>query len=128
MKIWVPLLTSIAVAAITVGCMIGPGTSSSSSAGGGGGGGSSSCDHRNDCASCAYCALNGPCASLLATCQNNAACAGIDQCIAGCGPGPDCRDTCYAANPGGTSDYDAVSQCLYCQQCPSDCPGVITCP
>lgn len=113
----------LAAAGLTAGCVV-PLENQTSS---GSDGGAKLCDGRNDCNSCASCALNGPCASLFNQCMADADCTGVDQCVGLCGTDAACKDQCYANNPAGAGLYGEVTGCLYCDQCPSDCPGVQSC-
>lgn len=97
-------------------------------AAGAGAGGAPVCDDRDACSVCASCALNGPCSFVFNTCQQDPSCVGIDECIGLCGSDLTCKQQCYDANPAGVNNYEAVTICLYCHECPHDCPDVRVCP
>jgi len=92
---------------------------------GGGGGGSkpSDCDGKDDCQQCITCANDDACRDLLARCQDNAACLGLDQCIQLCNGMVQCEDDCYAGNGQGIDDYVALATCVFCDTCSRDCAG-----
>jgi len=92
-----------------------------------GGGGAAVCDGKDSCNECTLCANQNPCASAMNACQQNSACTGLDQCIAICGSDVSCKNDCYNNNPGGLPLYNAWASCLYCDECPSDCAGYMTC-
>jgi hypothetical protein len=119
--LWIPLVL-VTLALATGGGCASTGTNSTSGAGGG-----SVCDGKGDCNACLQCADSNPCSSLLSSCNNNAACAGILQCMQNCGGGAVCKDQCIADNPSGASLFNAYFNCDYCEQCPSDCSGFTTC-
>ena len=91
--------------------------------GGGGGTSSSSCDGKDNCNQCVLCANDDACRSLLAACQDNSACLGLDQCLQLCSGMVQCEDDCFAGNSQGISDYVALAECVFCDTCPQDCPG-----
>jgi hypothetical protein len=101
---------------LALGCVT-PGGSGAA----GGGSGQHECDNRDDCGSCSSCALNGPCSEAYTACQQSSACNGVDQCMGLCGFNDTCRQQCYSSNPEGASQYEAVLQCAYCNECPGDC-------
>jgi hypothetical protein len=92
-----------------------------------GGEASSSCDGKDDCAACAQCAAQIDCAAPLSTCQASAACVAIDQCVDLCGADLGCKQQCVNNNPGGATDYEAATRCVYCSSCPDDCAGFRDC-
>jgi hypothetical protein len=57
---------------------------------------------------------------VFETCQLDSACAAIDQCVAL----GDTEADCEAQNPSGVSDWMAAAQCVFCTQCPNQCPGL----
>ena len=85
------------------------------------------CDGKKDCDTCIMCASRSGCAAVQASCLDNSACAGIDQCMSLCGADLGCQQQCYSNNPTGVSAYNAWSDCFYCDQCPSDCRGFQSC-
>ena len=92
-------------------------------AGGGGGSSSSECDGKDDCNQCVACANDDACRSLLAACQDNSACLGLDQCLQLCSGMVQCEDDCFAGNAQGINAYVALAECVFCDTCPEDCPG-----
>lgn len=121
---WLALLLTAMIA----GCSSFP-SSSGTTGGGGAGGGTTTtntnaaCGTTTTCGDCVTCALNGPCETLYAACEQDASCSGLDQCYALCGSDTTCQGQCDSANPGGVSAYHAVTQCVYCQQCSKQCAG-----
>ena len=93
----------------------------------GSGGGGSACDDKSDCDQCVSCAKAQLCAAELQACQDDAACLGLDECIAICGGNVSCEQDCYDTNAVGAPLYDALKNCFYCEACPSDCGGRTTC-
>lgn len=103
-------------------------TGSTSAAGSTGTGvGATPCDGKKDCGACQSCALNVQCANQAAACKQSSSCQGIDQCFAGCGSDAECQSQCYALAPDGESTYRALRTCVFCDQCTSDCAGVMVC-
>jgi len=98
-------------------------THSTSDAGDAGG----QCDNKDDCQSCLSCAAGEPCSELISACVNDANCQSVDQCVTICGADLDCREQCYLGNPAGVAPYKAANDCLYCDECPSDCSGAYSC-
>jgi hypothetical protein len=92
-----------------------------------GGGGASVCDGKASCNECTACANQILCAGQMNQCQQSSACTGLDQCVAICGADVSCKNDCFTNNPSGVSLYNAWRTCLYCDQCPSDCAGYMTC-
>lgn len=92
--------------------------------GGGGGGTSSACDNSGSCgdaaSGCTGCALAGNCAAASDSCLNSADCLGFLDCVGAC-LDQACYDGCASAHPSGAAAYDALLQCIYCQECPVDC-------
>ncbi|MFT3776203.1 MAG: hypothetical protein QM820_63475 [Minicystis sp.] len=115
---WLALLLTVTIA----GCSS---VSLPSGTSGSGGGTTSepACSATSTCSDCVTCALNGPCASLYTACEQDASCSGLDQCYAICGNDKTCQGECDSANLGGVTAYRAVTQCVYCQQCSSECAG-----
>jgi hypothetical protein len=85
------------------------------------------CDGKKDCNGCQTCAKQQLCASAVAACTQSSACIGLDQCIGLCGADQSCKQQCYGTNADGAAAYDALQNCLICQQCPSDCAGYRYC-
>jgi hypothetical protein len=117
---------AILVAAIAAGCTILP-SSSTGTTGAGGGDAGAQCLQTSGCTDCTQCALEGPCASLYAACNDSSDCIAIDDCFAQTTPcDATCQATCYAGNPAGQSTYEAVLTCVNCTQCPTACAGQCT--
>ena len=76
---------------------------------------------------CQACAAQVQCASFATACQQNSACIGLDQCIKLCGADTACEQECYTNNADGITAYYALTSCLVCQECPSDCAGYKKC-
>ena len=99
---------------------------SDSDDGSGGAGGGSVCDDKGVCDECIQCAFASMCAGLWDACQSSSACVAVDGCIGGCSTAS-CKQECLQNNPNGVAAWTAVNSCLYCDACPSDCPGYATC-
>jgi hypothetical protein len=119
------LVSAFAVLAFSA-CIIGnePGSASSGSSTGDAG---AVCDGKKDCMTCVACAEQNPCSMLYTACSNNSVCQSIAGCWSACGSNTSCRQDCLTNNPDGASDFNALLQCDYCTQCPSDCAGFQTC-
>ncbi len=76
---------------------------------------------------CIQCATKGACATAVSQCSNDAACAGLDQCLGICGSDTDCKTSCVQQNPNGVQTYNVAAGCLYCTACPHACKGFATC-
>jgi hypothetical protein len=113
-----PLLLLVGLSA----CMT-TGQNSSSDAGDAGG----QCDQKNDCQACRTCAAAEPCSVLISTCLNDASCQAIDQCVTICGGDLVCQQQCFDGNPAGVAPYNAANDCIYCDECASDCAGSHAC-
>ena len=122
MRIVTPLLAWLLLLGAS-GCVTANGTSTKADAGDAGG----ACDHKSNCQSCLSCALANPCAALYNTCLQDANCQAVDQCIGICGGDLQCQQQCFDGNPSGVAPYNAVRNCLYCDECPSDCAGQYSC-
>jgi hypothetical protein len=85
------------------------------------------CDGKKSCDACQQCAAQQACAALISACKQNPSCVGLDQCIALCGADLPCKQQCAAGNAGGLQGYEAMMQCILCDQCASDCAGFRTC-
>lgn len=99
----------------------------STGAGGSSGSGSHPCDTKNTCEACQSCALNVQCAAQATACSKNSGCVGIDQCMDFCGSDAECKGQCFLQNPEGELTYRALLACVYCDACPTDCAGYVTC-
>jgi hypothetical protein len=44
-----------------------------------------------------------------------------------CGTDIECKQQCQLGNPVGIPSYDAMTRCLYCEQCPTTCVGYRPC-
>lgn len=111
-------------------------TGSGGAGGSGTGGSASMCDqtttvcndgmpNTGDCAECAV-AEGALCRSLAVACGQNAACAALDTCLAGCAPGDGaCISNCDTMNPNGVVAHDALEECIFCQACPTVCDDPI---
>lgn len=82
------------------------------------------CQPTTTCADCTNCALNGPCSSQAATCNASADCLAIDQCEGLCGFDATCKQQCLANNPAGASAYTALTNCVDCDECATQCAGL----
>ncbi len=111
------------VGAILVGPACGIIPPGAQGAGGGGGASDSDCDNKDNCDQCIQCANDDVCRDLLAACQDNSACLGLDGCISLCGGMVQCEEDCYAGNSQGIDDYVALAECIFCDQCRADCAG-----
>lgn len=113
----------------TAGCdMLQPDETTDSSADAGDAASPTTCDTTGQgCASCAQCAGQSACAQVLSACTNDASCVGLDQCLALCGADLECKQQCELGNPVGVTAYDAMTRCLYCEQCPTTCAGYRPC-
>jgi hypothetical protein len=103
----------------------GSGAGGSGAGGGGAGGGYvSACDNTGNCGDstvgCTACALAGSCAAVSDSCMNDPSCLDFMACVGVC-VDQTCADACAAAHPSGAASYDALIQCVYCQECPLDC-------
>lgn len=107
--------------ALLAGCFMAPDSSDE------GTGGASACDGKASCDECLSCANAAPCAQLVSSCLNDAACAGVDQCMVICGADTSCQQQCLVNNPSGAAAYNAAQDCRYCDQCPGDCAGYRDC-
>jgi hypothetical protein len=119
---------ALSVAWLVSGCVMpgeqgGSGAGGSSDGGGGGGAGPTGCDARSTCSDCAMCASEGECAQLLAVCQDNPVCVGLDECMLYCQGDVDCDQMCRMQNPGGIDDWDRAASCIYCDVCETACSG-----
>ena len=92
-----------------------------------GGGGASPCDDKDSCNECMTCANQSLCAGQMSQCQQSSACTGLDQCVAICGADVSCKNDCFTNNPSGVALYNAWRICLFCDQCPNDCAGYLSC-
>lgn len=101
------------------GTSTGPSTTSTST------GGPSDCDGTGECgdsfSGCVACALEGKCAIPLSDCQGSETCVGMASCMDPCGFDQACIDDCAAQFPEGALLYDALVNCVLCEQCPIDC-------
>lgn len=117
-----PYLLAFAAFLLCLGCV-----QKASSGAGGGDAAAPVCDGKKSCSACTTCAQQVQCASLGTACNANAGCVGLDQCYGTCGTDTGCRAQCDLANPSGAADYDALTRCIDCTECPSDCAGYRTC-
>jgi len=85
------------------------------------------CDNKSDCNACQVCAAQQACAVLISACQQSSPCMGLDGCMKGCGADLNCKQQCYAGNVDGVKLYEAMMNCLLCDQCLKDCTGYRTC-
>lgn len=92
-----------------------------------GGGNTSVCDGKSSCDTCLECARQNPCQAEVSRCQADSDCVYLDSCVTGCGANVACRSGCTSSNAGAVSKYNALRNCLYCEQCPDDCAGFQTC-
>jgi hypothetical protein len=120
------LATILAAAAISGCTLLQPSSTNGAGAGSGGGSdaGPSVCHTTTTCADCTTCAINGPCSTQYAACESNADCQAIDQCEGVCGFDATCKQQCTDNNPNGASDYAALTSCIDCQQCSTQCAGL----
>ena len=85
------------------------------------------CDNQGQCgrfanSGCTACALNDLCINQALQCQSTTACNDILTCATSCAESDlQCRQQCEALNPDGLNDFHAFLQCVYCQECRSDC-------
>jgi hypothetical protein len=114
-------LIAAVVALIAAGCNLLQPDSSSTGAGGTGG---SQCPQTSTCMDCTTCALNGACATLYSTCEQSSDCMAIDTCFNQCGDDASCKQSCFANDPAGMSDYQGVLDCVDCTECPTACAGL----
>jgi hypothetical protein len=119
-------LVTILVAAAVSGCTLLQPSSSGGSTTGDTDGGPAVCAPTTNCADCTNCALNGPCASQYAACEASADCQAIDQCVGLCAGDPTCKQACSDNNPDGAAAYSAITTCIDCDQCPTQCAGLCT--
>ena len=131
-------LFPLACAAIGLSACLSLGKTSSGSGGAGGSGGATTtatssssgvqgCDAQPSCDACTQCAGKGKCATVVSQCLNDAACAGLEQCLGICQNDTDCKTSCVQQNQGGIAGYNAAAGCLYCTECPHACKGFATC-
>jgi hypothetical protein len=85
------------------------------------------CDGKETCNECLSCARANPCAPQLDSCLNNSACVNLNDCLDLCGGDLGCQQDCYTGNQQGIAAYNALADCLYCDQCPGDCAGFRDC-
>lgn len=82
------------------------------------------CDNSGACGDqgtgCTACALAGNCQAANDACLNGQDCLDFLGCVGACSD-QTCYDACVVANPVGAGLYDAILQCVYCQECPVDC-------
>lgn len=110
------------------GCdMLQPDESVDSSADAGDAAAPTTCDTGQGCEACAQCARQSACVQVLSACTNDASCVGLDQCFTLCGTDLECKQQCEISNPVGVQPYDAMTRCLYCEQCPKACVGYRPC-
>jgi hypothetical protein len=77
------------------------------------------CD-TGSCESCQSCAMNGPCASTIDACFNDADCYALIECLNTCVDDV-CANACADAHPSGMQLYIAAADCVFCVQCPATC-------
>jgi len=65
------------------------------------------------------CAWSGPCGAYAKACLNNPECVAIMTCYETCDK--DCLVNCWLPHPKGQADHNAVSICIYCDNCFNDC-------
>jgi hypothetical protein len=118
---WIALIT-----VAFVGACFWPTTPTGTTGGAGGGDAGANCPQTScDNNGCVTCALNGPCASLWNACSANPSCVSLDNCWSSCAGGDTaCQQGCAAQNPDAVSTYQAVNQCVYCDQCATICAGL----
>lgn len=98
----------------------------------GGSGGAATCDELAACGNtgegCVACAIGGACATVYDACFSNDQCVTYQQCVGGCMTGDAaCIAACDQASPDGKAPYEALFQCVLCDECPISCaPG--SCP
>lgn len=80
------------------------------------------CDALADCAACAVCAAQRPCADTYAACSAVSGCVDAVVCALGC-PAADqnCILACAAANGGATPAAAALYGCVRCDTCAARC-------
>jgi hypothetical protein len=118
-------------------CFI-PGLMGEETGGGGSGGGggaspeeqegASECERAAPaCGDCATCATQGPCAEIIAACKSDAGCNALDECLGLCGGDAELCEQCYYTSPEGIDMHNQALACVYCDNCPNDCAGTVTC-
>lgn len=86
------------------------------------------CDRQGACGDptigCTGCAVGGACADELVACTTSADWANYSDCVLMCGGTTACRQTCAGQFPTGAMLDDALRSCIYCDECPVDCPDL----
>ena len=82
------------------------------------------CDDRGACQPCVDCANANNCQPQATACIGETACVEALQCMNACGGVRACVDQCLVDHPAGVP----YLTCMFCQACPNDCAGTITCP
>jgi len=86
------------------------------------GSGPGACDGMGNCDNCQECAKFGNCSGFESTCQQNAECGALRDCLAMCPPNDTtCAQTCANVHANGVPDLEALLDCTQCQECPLDC-------
>jgi len=118
---------ALSVAWLLSGCVMPGQQGGAGGAGGrsqsGRGEGPTDCDARGTCQDCGVCASEGDCAPLLAACQDNPVCVGLDECMLYCQGDTDCDEMCRMQNAAGIEDWDRAASCIYCDVCETSCAG-----
>ena len=74
------------------------------------------------CDACWQCALDGPCAAEVTTCNNTPACTALSTCVNGCAAGDQtCIDNCVNANQAGVTPLLNIVKCGVCSNCTNNC-------
>ena len=95
--------------------------------------GPSACELESaDCQSCIVCSIEGWCEEQLEAYEQSPPAQNLDQCIFNvCGSWADaaCVAACEAEHPAGVAIYEALTDCIFCAECPGDCVEyVYPCP
>jgi hypothetical protein len=92
--------------------------------------GAGDCEAAPGCQECVNCAAEGLCTDELSTCALNQDCVDLVACLEPC-MDQQCFDMCGMQFPNGILDYNSYVECLFCQECPTDCgtdPGACPVP
>jgi hypothetical protein len=76
---------------------------------------------------CQGCAQQGACKPAVTACMVSAECVALNNCFGECSKKPQaeqpaCFMKCRTDHPDGVAPHDALTKCIFCEQCVDSCP------
>jgi hypothetical protein len=69
---------------------------------------------------CTNCAVTADCSTEMNACSNDTDCMDLIDCLQPC-VDDICADNCFNAHPTGANLYMTLTECAFCDACPTTC-------